>query len=263
MVVPEAPSTHVETALPTRREKSNVHHVVPRSRGGSNKDRNKTDVAISRHADYHELFAENKLPTEVYRLAAINTIGLNNYTIEPRQLKAILTMLPIADWQSNYDPTALVQLGTLSSMSRQPEKMYEHATRHQVEELLSMKQTHNALIHGRGFPHQKNRFIRRFDHFFETDNPLVGMEKFLTEESGGQRTWVASLRDKTRNELLSNIVDSEPVLMTRGINYDLRVLLSGQIDVANNHYQKWIKIHRKCQLKHRKREHRDRLRRQR
>jgi hypothetical protein len=48
-------------------KKLSRHHIIPKSRGGSSKLENLSDLTINDHRSYHHLF-ENKTPCEIIEL---------------------------------------------------------------------------------------------------------------------------------------------------------------------------------------------------
>ncbi len=82
------PSAIEEDALLQEGHETNSHHNVPRSRGGASNFFNEKPVDPERHSLWHD-FADNKLPTEAIRMAAISGIGRNGLTVDPHRLETI------------------------------------------------------------------------------------------------------------------------------------------------------------------------------
>jgi hypothetical protein len=220
------------------------HHVVARSRGGSNKPINLTPADPRRHDRYHDITG-NSLPTETLRMLATDTVGYGrNRTIEPRRLETVYQIATMIDWPELYKPGAVTPSGTVESLARRPRSMFRHATAHQVEELFHLDAAMNGLDHGKGFGWQKARLLTQFMKFAGTpDDPVGAMKTLLTEEYEGRLTWVDAMQDVTRADLLSALEGAELVELTQNAEADLRVIVSKQRSKIQRHYEMWMKTY--------------------
>lgn len=218
--------------------------MVPRSRGGSNKDVNLAPVEPKRHDRYHTMTG-NALPTEVLRLLATDTVGYGrNRTIEPHQLETLYQIATMMDWPTLYKPGTVVPSGTVESLARHPRTLFRHATAHQVEELYHLNCAVDGLEHDRGYGWQKTRILQQACHFFETpDDPLDAMWMLLTDVHEGQYTWVGALQTDTREALQQTIQESELVPLTRGASIELRGIIATQRAHIARHYQQWMRTY--------------------
>lgn len=229
----------MEDALPEGEDED--HHVVPRSRGGSNKAINLTPVEPRIHDGFHNIYG-NARPDEILPVLATDTVGYGkNRTIEPRQLDTVYQITTMINWPELYEPGAIVPSGTVESLSKHPRTLFRHATNHQVEALFHLNCALDGLDHGKGFGWQKNRVLQQSCRFFETpDDPLGAMRELLTEEYKGRFTWVDALHEETRLALLGTLNGSELVPLTRGASMELRGVISKQRAYIANHYRQWM-----------------------
>ena len=225
-------------------ENPEQHHVVPRSRGGSNKTVNLTPAEPLRHDRFHDITG-NALPTETLRMLATDAVGYGkDKTIEPRRLETIYQIATMIDWPELYKPGAVTPSGTVESMARHPRTMYRHATNHQIEEMFHLNSAMDGLEHGKGFGWQKARLLHQFMKFAETpQDPLGAMKKLLTEEHEGRKTWVDALADVTQRDLLAALEDTELVDLTQNASVELRAIIAKQRAHIMAHYRQWTQAY--------------------
>ncbi len=227
-------------------ETDELHHVVARSRGGSNKVINLTPAEPHRHDFYHDITG-NALPTEYMRVLATDAVGFKRTkTIEPKLLQTVYQIATMMDWPELYKPGSVVPSGTVESLAKHPRKLFRHATDHQVEELFHLNCATGGLENDRGYGWQKMNVMRLSCNFFNTkDNPLAAMRALLTEEYCGRFTWVDALQDETRNALLGALQDAELVELTKGANIELRAVVAQQRSYIASHLRQWTATYEK------------------
>ncbi len=230
------------------------HHTVPESRGGSNKKVNLTPVDAQRHDRFHVIFG-NPTPLDSVRLLATGAVGFQDRTITPIALQTIYRIADAVNWFHLYKDGCLVKGGERAALGQHPAELYNSTTAMQTTELHHLDSALNGVKHGKGFASDRIQLVRQANRFFNVDHPVKAMTALLSEEHQGKLTWVDSLRDDVREELIATVQDMELVALTDSIRPELRGIIAAQRAHLLKDNQAWIRDYEREQQRRRAHKH--------
>lgn len=186
-----------------RQSKSNEHHNIPCSRGGSDHDVNISDVPKSRHADFHQ-WASNRDPGQLARYIALHSLGKGESSIGNDRLNTLFQITTLLQWSNLYDAHAFrpsVDVSGYASMLT----AFAHFKTQIMEEIVWVRKTIETLNGNGDFPTNNHTLLPLALGFFGTKSPGKAIEGLMTEEHYGMLSWVKPMKTETRDAILATV----------------------------------------------------------
>lgn len=198
-----APSTTVETALPSGERNPNRHHNVPQSRAGSNEDNNVSDVDPDRHDLFHQSWGSNATPTELVRFMALHSIGLpdKQKRLDPTQVRTVLEATNWQNWNAYYYDDTTTSASDFHGVLRSLQNLRVTSS-FLSQEKVWVENTISA-IRGEGaiFPSEEHLLLPNALKFFGVKTPTRAIEEFLDEKNNDQYSWTKPMRHQKRTQI--------------------------------------------------------------
>lgn len=219
--------------------KTNEHHTLPRSNGGSDGTANIARLDLKRHAAYHERFASNHSPLSVTRLLALHSIGYGNFTMHPDRMDDLFEETTTRRWQRLYEDDALAD-NTVYGRRHLADVADAFVMEHAREERALIQRILRGMDNGAPLPWRTDAFLREALDFFQARSPIEAIRRLHTEESGNGLAWAKCLREDVRRDILS-LLNERKLPFDRGCKHDLRTVLSLQRDRLTHCIDRWKK----------------------
>lgn len=188
--------------------RTNKHHNIPRSRGGSEAECNLSVVNQSRHDAFHRDWGANRTPCLLSRLIGLHSIGLGDDALSANQIENLIQITSLQNWSRLYRPDAFDNVATISAIENAI-KVSEYTQTHLLEEQVWIRQTIAAIVNGGTFPSQHSLFIHNCLKFFNVRTPREAIIALLTERHNTDLSWSKPLLKCTRTSIVNLLKEKE------------------------------------------------------
>lgn len=186
-----------------RHSKSNEHHNIPRSRGGSDHEINISDVPKSRHADFHQ-WASNRDPGQLARSIALHSVGQGKAAIGNERMNTLFQITTLLQWSNLYDAHAIRPSVDVSGFTATL-TAFQHFQTQIMEEIVWVRKTIETLEGNGDFPSKHHTLLPQALAFFATKSPAKAIEGLMTEQHYGMSSWVKPMKTDTRDAILAAV----------------------------------------------------------
>lgn len=203
--------------------KSNIHHNIASSRGGSDDESNLSQPHVGRHTGFHS-WAENKTTCQQVRQLALHALGNGDRSVTPETFYALMRATHIREWASYYNQRAIRSVADVFDLHTvvQPQK---HLRRQTLEELTWTLQTIEALDQKGEYPAEKHLLLPKALEFFNTDSPREAIRALLCEKRNNEYLWTKPMQEEERKNML-RAVDAPETFISKSRVFDLRKILA-------------------------------------
>lgn len=181
-----------------RSEKTDDHHVIPTSIGGSDHHENRIAVPKRQHSQFHE-WAEHRPPCFAIRWGLLHILG-GKYTPEPETLRTIMQITTMREWDKLYIPQAFSNIIGINAGKKAKRSLYNQQSFWYAEQAL-IQQLLGKLANGgmdqENEPMKTGMLLRSM----RANSCRDALCAFLDQEHQNKLCWSNPMQEVTRDAL--------------------------------------------------------------
>lgn len=226
-----------ENRLSFMEGRTNCHHNIPGSRGGSDCGQNVSQLLESRHSRFHRNFAQNYTVDEITRRVVYDSLGLDGeHVMSELVADKILQVVTLSNWSRLYRPAATLSIADPSALAKVDG--LRELTRKYLEEEREWIRTRFEKIFARD-PTPASPFLKAFLEFFDRHSPIAALRELYMETYDGGVSWVKAMRRDTRKAVLQYVCYAEAANISHGSRSGILAVLQTQKKHVCKNLKKW------------------------